>query len=249
MEFDATTFALEIINFLVLVWLLKRLLYQPIIAAVASRQAGIERLQLEARAIRNEAEALKGEYDCRMAAWEEERANARQLLADEMTIERSRLTAALRESLDREHERQRVIEQRRALDERARLESDARIEGGRFAGRVLSRLADADLEERIRLLLLEDLPRLPDDEIRTLRKASEPGKADVTSVYPLNEEQRSGVARALGQIAGRPIACAFAQDAELMAGLRINLGPWTIRANLQDELRFFAEAQHGRTTS
>ena len=39
MQIDWTTFALEIINFLVLVWILKRFLYRPVLDTLARRRA------------------------------------------------------------------------------------------------------------------------------------------------------------------------------------------------------------------
>ena len=39
MDFDWTTFALEVLNFLVLVWLLKRFFYRPVLAAIEARRA------------------------------------------------------------------------------------------------------------------------------------------------------------------------------------------------------------------
>ena len=39
MELDWTTFILEIINFLVLVWILHRFLYQPVMNVIAQRRA------------------------------------------------------------------------------------------------------------------------------------------------------------------------------------------------------------------
>jgi len=33
--------------------------------------------------------------------------------------------------------------------------------------------------------------------------------------------------------------------AALGAGLRVRIGPWVLRANLQDELKFFAEMSDG----
>ncbi|WP_054775053.1 hypothetical protein [Methylogaea oryzae] len=42
MELDWSTIALEIVNFLILVWLLKRLLYKPVQDIIAQRRAAIE---------------------------------------------------------------------------------------------------------------------------------------------------------------------------------------------------------------
>ena len=39
MQFDWTTFVLEVLNFLVLLWILKRFLYQPVLDVLDARQA------------------------------------------------------------------------------------------------------------------------------------------------------------------------------------------------------------------
>ncbi|MBI5658144.1 MAG: F0F1 ATP synthase subunit delta [Nitrosomonadales bacterium] len=244
MEFDWTTFALEIINFLVLVWLLQRFLYKPVTAAIARRQAGIEKTLADAREMRGEAEALKRQYENRMAEWEQEKARAFQQLRQEMDAERARLMAALQASLDEERNKQHAVEQRRAIEQRQRLEEEARTGGGRFAARLLSRLASAELEERIRRVLLEDLPQLPERELHALRSAGQTDGAKITSAYPLSDAQRAELTGALDHLAGRPVACEFGQSPDLMAGLRISVGPWMLRSSLLDELHFFAGAQH-----
>ena len=48
MAIDWTTFALEVVNFLVLVWLLKRFLYQPVLEVLVQRRAGVARTLEEA---------------------------------------------------------------------------------------------------------------------------------------------------------------------------------------------------------
>lgn len=244
MELDGTTFALEIINFLVLLWLLQRLLYKPVTAAIAARQAGIEQALAEARATRGDAESLKRQYENRIADWEKEKTLARQQLQADMESERTRQLAALQAALDEERERQRVLDERRAAEARQRLEEAARAEGGRFVARLLSRLASAELEERIRLVLLEDVPRLPDRERQALRAAAQAGEAKITSAYPLAETQRTDLAGALENLASRPMVCEFGLDPGLVAGLRVSIGPWVLRSSLQDELRFFVEAHH-----
>lgn len=244
MEFDGTTFVLEIINFLVLVWLLQHFLYKPVTTAIARRQAGIEKTLADAQATRAEADALKRQYDNRTAEWEQEKAQARQQLLQEMEAERTRLMAVLQASLDVECNKLRAVEQRRALEQRHRLEEEARAEGGRFAASLLSRLASVELEERIRRLLLEDMPQLPDQQLQALRAAGKTEEVKITSAYPLDESQRTGLNEALDRLTQRPVTCTFEQNPELMAGLRISVGPWMLRASLLDELHFFVEARH-----
>lgn len=117
------------------------------------------------------------------------------------------------------------------------------------AARLLSRVAGPQLEENICSLLIEDLPNLGDPELESLRAACRhaDSKVKITSRYALGEEQRSSLALALGRVGVKPALCEFGLDPELIAGFRISLGAWVLRCNLQDELRFFAEAQHGGT--
>lgn len=246
MELDWTTFGLEIINFLVLVWILQRFLYAPVTSAIAERKAGIERMLADARAVQAEAESVKRQYEERMANWEHENAQARAQLLQEIEAERARLMTVLHASVEQEREKLRALEQRRAAEARHRLEESALAEGGRFVARLLSRIAGPDLEERIRELMLEDLPQVAEREVQVLRAACQDRNArvNVTSAYLLGERQRASLAQALSRVAGQPLACEFGRDPELIAGLRVSIGPWVLRSNLRDELEFFAKARH-----
>ena len=53
MELNWSTFILEIINFLVLIWILKRFLYKPVLDVIARRRAGIEKTLSDAREMRH----------------------------------------------------------------------------------------------------------------------------------------------------------------------------------------------------
>jgi F-type H+-transporting ATPase subunit b len=246
MQFDWTTFVLEVVNFLVLVWILQRFLYKPVTNAIAERKAAIEKTLADARTVEATAQSLKQQYENRMTDWEGEKAKAQAQLARELEAERVRLKNALQTSLEQERDRDRALEQRREMELRHKLEEGALAEGGRFAARLLSRVACAELEERIRGLLIEDLPHLGDGELQSLRVACQDADAKIriTSRYTLGAEQRSSLEEALGRVAARPVVCEFGQDPELIAGLRISIGPRVLRCNLQDELKFFAETHH-----
>ena len=243
MEFNWTTFALEILNFLVLVWVLQRFLYKPVANTIARRKAGIEKTMLDACAAQAEADARKLEFESRLGDWAREKESARAQLLEEIGAERTRLLAALHTSLEQEREKNRVQEERHNLQIRLAAEEGACARGGQFVARLLSRLASADLERRIMDVVLEDLPRLPESDLRALHAAGlDAGfRIKVTSRYPIAMGGRDVLAQTLGRLLGKPVACEFAEDAELLAGLRLALGAWVLNANLNDEMRFFAE--------
>jgi len=92
--------------------------------------------------------------------------------------------------------------------------------------------------------LLEDLRRIPDDRRQAIRSACAKGDVPtiVTSAYLLSQSQRTSLLEAIQSLLGRSISCEWRQDQDMMAGIRISLGPWMLGANLQDELRTFSEA-------
>ena len=244
MEFDWSTFALEIINFLVLIWLLKRLLYKPVLSAIAARKADIQRTLSEAETSRKEAQALREQHEHRQAEWGQEKEKARSQILEEVNEERNRLLAALRSSLEQEREKARALEERRLSELTRQVEDTAIAQGGKFAAKLLSRFASAELEARLVELIIEELRDLSEERRRAIRTAC--AKADasiiVSSAHVLSESQRVSLTEAVQLLIGGVVECEWREDAHLLAGIRLSLGPWMLGANLQDELKFFAEA-------
>ena len=243
MQFDWVTFVLEIVNFLILVWILKRFLYQPVLKTIARRKAAIDRTLADARTKTTDAEALERQYRDRLGDWEKEKQSLRSQLEEEINATRARRTAALDEELQQEREKRRLVEERKMNEWRARTEEEAVIQGTQFAAKLLSRLAAPELEARLVAIALEDIKHLPADQVEALRAACRDGDARiaVTSAFPLNESSRRALAQGLAEIAQAQLSAQFSEDPRLLAGLRIAIDSWVLHANLQDELKFFGE--------
>lgn len=244
MDFDWSTFALEIINFLILVWILKRFLYQPILRIAAKRRAGIEKAMEDARRIEIEARGLKQQSERELAQWEDEKEAAFARLREELAAERLRLMDELETSIAEERERCRVLDERRQLDFKREVEEQGIAQGVAFLARLLSRLATKELEANLYELLLEDLRSLSDsDRITIADAAATPGlKLKVQSAYALDEDRRIKLAYELGVVVGRTLPVEYQENNELLAGFQVNIGPWVLHASLRDELKFFSGA-------
>lgn len=251
MELDWTTFALEIVNFLVLVWILKRLLYRPILKVIAERKAEIQKTVSDAETLRNEARALREQYENRLVEWNRNKETVRNRMVEEVQAEKVRLLAELRTSLEQERDKARALEERRLADLTRQAEDAAIAQAGQFAARLLARLASAELEANLVELLLEDLGRISDDRRQAIRTACAKGDvpAVVTSAYLLSQSQRQSLLEALRSLLGQSISCEWREDQSLLAGIRLSLGPWMLGVNLQDELKAFSEmTQSSRAT-
>jgi F-type H+-transporting ATPase subunit b len=249
MQLDWSTLVLEIVNFLMLVWLLQRFLYKPILKVVAARQVAIDEAARRTREMEAKAHELQAQYEARLQNWEQERAKARGALMEELRGERERALAVLHESLEQERRKARVLDERRAAEEAARNERQALEQALEFVRRLLAGLSGPELESKLVQLAIDELQRLPEPRKSALREAlgtsTEP--PTVCSAYPLPPAQREALSHALGRLLDGVRECDFREEPALLAGVRITVGPWILQANLGEELSLFhAAASDGR---
>ena len=246
MEVNWSTFILEIINFLILVWILKRFLYKPVMEAIAKRRASIEQSMQQATHKDQEAQALKLQYEHRLEDWEQEKQAAREQLHADIDQERQRLQAQLQAALQQEQEKAKVLATQQEQEQQRRYEQQALQNSMRFTSKLLRELASAELESRLVKHLLDQLGALPAAQRKRLSTALNNHELtmQVDTAFPLSEAQRGQLQQAMQTISGRELRCQFDQDDSLLAGARIQLGPWLLQANLQDELQAFAEFEH-----
>jgi F-type H+-transporting ATPase subunit b len=246
MELNPSTFFLEILNFLVLVWILKRFLYQPVLDAIAQRRAAVEQTLNAAQATRSEAEALQAQYENRLSQWSTEREAARESLRREIAEERQRMLAIVEQELQREREKNQVLDEKLRADSLRKCQEAALSLGTRFTARLLADLAGPDVHLRLVDLAVLKMGELDEAQRNAIRLACEETteEAEVATAYPLDVERRRQFAEALNSLLGMPVACRYAEDPTLLAGVRVTLGPWVFGANLQDELKSFAACVH-----
>ncbi len=243
MEFDTTTFILEIVNFLILLWILKRLFYRPVLDIIAKRRQHIDRTLDEARKMHSQAEELKALYENRQQLWEQEKKTAQAALQQEFEAERNRQIEQLHRELEQERQKSLIAFDRQQQESRQQAEKQALANGARFARLLLQQAAGPDLEARLQRLLLDQLAVLPEAAKISLSTA-EMNKSltvKVASVFPVATDVKEQLERKLATATNRPLNFQYAQDDSLMAGIRIDIGSWVLHADLAHELAGFVE--------
>ena len=244
MELSWSTFLLEILNFLVLVWLLRRFLFRPVLRVIDERQAAIDAVSARVRDKERAANRLAEDYDARLQSWESEREGLRRALGDELRADRERLFTQLNSDLEAERTRQRAVAERAAREETLRAEAAAISHASTFASRLLQRMTCPELEARLIALAVEDLQAVPAarrTEIRDSLRDSR-GPLAITSAYPLREAHKAALSAAIAALKDGGTEVTFSTDPALIAGIRVSIGSWTLRANLADELQAFSNA-------
>jgi F-type H+-transporting ATPase subunit b len=246
-ELSWSTFILEIINFLVLVWILKRFLFKPVLEIIARRRAEIDKGLHDAKTQQAEADTLKQQYQARLTDWEAEKRQLQQALKQELESEKARRLNELKTQIATERERSRVADARREQDLQHSLEDAALHQGAQFAGRLLREAAGAETETRLVAMVAEALERLPNearDNFQHLPDAD--AEIQVSSAYPLSSDEQARLSSSLTALFPGQHSIRFEHDESLLAGLRITTGNWVLGCNLRDELAGFAELNHER---
>ena len=108
-------------------------------------------------------------------------------------------------------------------------------------------MALPELDGRILELACGQLARLPGERRAALRRALNNSGSEilVESAHTISPDQRRQLEQALSELLGGPPSCRYTEQPQLIAGLRLSLGDWTLGANLNDELKGFAEQAHG----
>lgn len=249
MQFDWTTFILEILNFLVLLWILQRFLYRPVLATLDARQQRIKDQIALTEQLRSDAEALRQQYASQLADWQLQQESSRRQLDDELTQMRNAAQEKLKQSLADEETKLRIRNQSLLAAREAALIKEAAGAAYAQAAAMLQRVASPQLTRKLVDVFVEDLQQLPDIERVMLRKAAEmlhkTSGVEVVSAHPLIDEERTKLTASLSITTGKALSMMFKEDANLIAGLRVTVGECQLHVNLADELAFFKrQAQH-----
>lgn len=235
MNLDATTFALEILNFAVLLWLLRRFLFKPVQAALAARaqaqQQQRDTLDARQQALEARAQALAAQE----AGQAGQREAARQALLEEIAALRSQRLAALDEELRGEREKAQARLQREAQARQEQADRQLRARAAGFVGDYLQRLASPAVEAALVELFLSDLAARA---AALAPQLAAPGQAPgepptVSSAFPLPEPLRQRITAGLAAVLGQGVAPHWAQAPELLAGLSVHLPGHQLETSLR----------------
>ncbi len=234
MLIDWFTVGAQVLNFVILVALLKRFLYRPVLDAIDAREALIARQLADADAARTAARQEREDFERRNKELEARREALLKKATDDADAERKRLMDAAREAADAAIARRQDADSRDSDRRRRDLADRTRIEVLAIARRVVGDLADATLDERIAAVFRHRLATLGDAELVSLASGLQAanGRAIVRTAGelagPEREALRTAVTAALrrGQANGpaTPIDVAFESAPELTGGIELVVG-------------------------
>lgn len=250
MQIDWLTVIAQIINFLILVWLLKRFLYQPVINAMDQREKRIaERLE-EARQREETAEHSKQSYQDKMTQLERERAT----LMDEarQSVEATRqelLEEARAEATDKRNRWQhQVLEEKQNFLRSLKHQAGESIQ--QIARKALADLAGSKLEEQIIQNFIQQFKSLDEDSRQAIATAE---SVTITTAFELEATTQGLLTRTLHEQLDKQIDIHYQTSRDLISGIELSVAghrlSWSLADYLQEleqRMQQQLEAVHGR---
>jgi len=237
-----STFVLEAINFLVLVWVLKRLFYAPIKRAITERRAAVEKTLRDAESSKREAQELQSRYEGRLREWEVEKERQKEEFRKELSEERTKQLKLTDNLVAEEREKAEAQEEKKFAERRRKEEREAMKQALEFTSRLLKDVACPEIEGKIVELVTKQLCSTEQESLPSGAAQSwdQDAAVRVRSAYSLTERQRDTLTAVLKGKIGMEASVEFAVDQNLLAGLEITVGSFVLRANLRDELEYFS---------
>jgi F-type H+-transporting ATPase subunit b len=242
MLIDWFTVVAQAINFLILVWLLQRFLYKPVLAAIDAREAKIAATLMDAAANKKEAEATRDGYHGEREAFERQRGELLGKATEEANAERQRLLDAAR----KDSETLRLKLSDAVADERAKLNREIMIrtqeEVFAMARRALLDLAGTTLEERMTEVFIRRLGEMPSEQKALLNPLARKNgaAAQLRSAFELTAAMRASLEAAVRQCLGADTQLDFQILPSLVCGIDLSVQGQKIAWSVADYLGLLA---------
>jgi F-type H+-transporting ATPase subunit b len=238
MLIDWFTVGAQALNFLILVWLMKRFLYKPILHAIDAREKRIAAELADADKKKTEAQKESDEFKQKNEEFDQQRAALLRNAADEAKVEGQRLLDEARKAAAAwSTKRQNTLRNEehnlhQAISRRTQEEVFA------IARKALADLATASLEERLGEVFTRRLREM-DGQVKAglaeaLETASVP--AVVRSAFDLPAEQRAAIQKAINETFSADIPVRFETAPDLISGIELTTNGQKVAWSISDYL-------------
>jgi F-type H+-transporting ATPase subunit b len=235
---DWFTIVAQALNFLILVWLMKRFLYKPVLHAIDEREKRIATELANADAKKAEAQKEHDEFQHKNEEFDQQRAALMTKATEEAQAERQRLLEEARKAaVDLSSKRQEALRSEahnlhEAISRRTQQEVFA------IARKALTDLATTSLEERLAEVFTRRLREMDGKAREGLAEALKTafGPAVVRSAFDLPAEQHAAIQNALNETFSAEIRVRFETAPDLIGGIELTTNGQKVAWSIADYL-------------
>jgi len=217
------TVGAQALNFLILVWLMKRFLYKPIRKAIDDREKRIAAELADADAQRAEAQKERDEYRHKNEEIDQQRAALLSRATEEAKGARQRLLEEARQAADTLSSKRQETQRNDAYNLNQAISRRIQQEVFAITRKALTDLATTSLEERLGDVFTRRLREMESQAkaslAEALKTATDP--ALVRSAFDLPAEQRAAIQNAVNETFSADIRLRFETAPDLVSGIEL----------------------------
>ena len=240
MLIDWFTVGAQLLNFILLVWLMKRFLYQPVLDAIAAREQKIAAQLADAAATKTEAHQQQQEFQAKNQQFDAQRAELLRQAKDAAKAEGERLQRQAREAADAASAQRAKALLADAQHLHAEITRQTQQQVFDISRRVLGDLAGVSLEQRVCEVFIQRLQAVNGTELASLgaalKGASDAAPALLRSAFELPEPQQAAIRTALAASFGQTIPLKFEAAPELVSGIELSAHGQKLAWSISDYL-------------
>jgi F-type H+-transporting ATPase subunit b len=223
MLIDWFTVCAQAINFLILLWLMKRFLYKPILNAIDAREKSVAAETAAADARKADAQKERDEFQHKNEELDRQRAALLSKATDEAKAERQRLMDEARKAADALGAQRQEMLKSEAYSLNQAIVRRAQQEVFAIARKALQDLATVSLEERLGEVFTRRLREMDGPAKEVLGKAlkSESDPALLRSTFALPNQQQAAIQNALNETFSTEVRIRFETASDLISGIEL----------------------------
>lgn len=238
MEVNWFTVIAQIVNFLILVWLLKRFLYKPVLDAIDQREEKIAKQLSDAEEKKAEAEKERTLYVQKNITFDNERTAKLEEVREEVSSEKKRLLEEARKesSVLRSKYEETLKQQKQDLKDSVKRKTKEAVFS--IASKTLTDLANANLEEQAVDVFIAKIKSLDADSKTKLKNALENADMKVTikSVFEIPLPIKHELEKRIKEITEQENDFLYQMDPNLISGIEIGTKAYQVSWNIESYL-------------
>lgn len=235
MNFDFWTILFQIINFFVLLYILKRLLFKPVKEIMQKRKEQVERTISDAEAAKKEAAEMKEKCRQEMEGLADLKTRMTEKMKGEVERERAKLIEEAKEKARVMVEKEKAIMEKDRKKFEEDLKSTAVDAVSVLAARLLGGVSDGDLHRSIYEKLLNEAGRIA-AHITEAGKGQAEVTVEISSAYPLSEEEKRRFAGAIESRVDKKVNLRESVDGSLIGGARVSVYDMVFDSSLKGQI-------------
>lgn len=244
MHIDWFVFFAQVVNFLILAYLLKRFLYGRILKAMDDREAKIGKTFEEAEQLKKEAEQSAQAFEAKNKSLQEKHDELLNEAAREAEEYRRELMGQAREEVDQLRKRWQETVQRETTSFLHHLRQRAGRQVYEVARRVLHDMANEDMEKRMVDVFIKHVEATPDQDAEAFRDSilkSERGVV-LQSAFDIDQADRQKIQAAMMRCRFDTGNLRYEMADNLVAGIEMRTDGHKLAWSLDDYLESLEES-------